>query len=750
MGGKESEDDGGVHVVLAVDLDGTLLEGDSLWIAFLIFLKTRPWQLFLVPWWLLRGRAYLKERLARYGVEGVPVWKYNPSVLGMISAARNGGRRICLATAAHMSIAEAVARHLAVFDYVLASEKGINLKGDRKCNLLVSRFGERGFDYIGDSVADVPVWRHSRNAYLVCGGDSGRADDLRALVPHLQVLGNSNVACIPRAGKHKTKGVLPMKSEDVMTQSPGNASANSLWRRLFCVFAFFALSFAALLGFYGGTFYVATRAWFGVLVLVVLSWFGLSFLLGGAVGKSRAGRFAIVAGIITIGIALRIVTYDTFKTLPTSDFKTPHAAYEYQLEHNGFPADKPSFFKTYYSRFPSWYPYFRYIKLTYDTFGQSVNLVVFLNIFWYAFSAAFLYLAARVFWSFSTSALAASALTFSPFFVVWSSVTSPDHLSLATVCLMLFLFGKAYKARDSGNMGTTLCFSAAAMFMAAFTECFKPVALVYGLAFICVELVVRILPAVFSKNWAALFHRIDLALLAVAVPVFFISLSLVKIWMKTEVERDMHVPVVNSIWLYIGWGYSVKDGRYAPQIVDEKFKELTKEYPDRQDLVMEKMREYVISHIRQNIYSLPAVLREKAKTIFLFDTGAVTWAARETIKDQGKAVGKATGSLIGLPTFFTALLFFCSAIAAARQIWSKTANDFILLLLFMVVGYIMVLMLGGVQGRYKIIILPQLALLAAYGVHVMYSRLGEKLRQYAARHPKTETEQEKMEERQFE
>ena len=51
-------------VPLAVDLDGTLLHTDVLWENALALLARNPLILFLLPFWLLRGRAHLKRMLA--------------------------------------------------------------------------------------------------------------------------------------------------------------------------------------------------------------------------------------------------------------------------------------------------------------------------------------------------------------------------------------------------------------------------------------------------------------------------------------------------------------------------------------------------------------------------------------------------------------------------------------------------------------------------------------------------------------
>jgi 4-hydroxybenzoate polyprenyltransferase len=48
-----------------------------------------------------------------------------------------------------------------------ASDENTNLKGHKKAEHLLSLFGDKGFDYVGDSTADLAVWKHSRHAYSV-------------------------------------------------------------------------------------------------------------------------------------------------------------------------------------------------------------------------------------------------------------------------------------------------------------------------------------------------------------------------------------------------------------------------------------------------------------------------------------------------------------------------------------------------------------------------------------------------------
>ena len=60
-----------------------------------------------------------------------------------------------LPPAANEAVAERVATHLGLFDEVIASTTGHNLKGAAKAEALVARFSPAGFVYAGDARADL-------------------------------------------------------------------------------------------------------------------------------------------------------------------------------------------------------------------------------------------------------------------------------------------------------------------------------------------------------------------------------------------------------------------------------------------------------------------------------------------------------------------------------------------------------------------------------------------------------------------
>lgn len=155
------------QAVLVIDLDGTLIKTDLLLETGLLFVREQMQESWKPLQWLLQGKTVLKEELASRTRLDVATLPYNADVLELIQAARDAGRKVVLATASHYSLAEQVAAHLGLFDEVIASDRGRNLSATRKRDELVRRYGEQGFDYVGNSRDDLAVWRSARRCILV-------------------------------------------------------------------------------------------------------------------------------------------------------------------------------------------------------------------------------------------------------------------------------------------------------------------------------------------------------------------------------------------------------------------------------------------------------------------------------------------------------------------------------------------------------------------------------------------------------
>jgi phosphoserine phosphatase len=151
---------------LVVDLDGTLLRSDMLLESMLVYMKQGIGESLRIPLLLLEGKAKFKEELAMKVKLPVEILPYNTEVVDFLRNIKQQQRQIVLATATHRIYADQVANHLGLFDRVIATENGFNLSSHAKRDRLIEEFGEKGFDYIGNSHADIAVWSVADEAYL--------------------------------------------------------------------------------------------------------------------------------------------------------------------------------------------------------------------------------------------------------------------------------------------------------------------------------------------------------------------------------------------------------------------------------------------------------------------------------------------------------------------------------------------------------------------------------------------------------
>ncbi len=157
---------------LVVDLDGTLILTDTLHEAALRALRDKPLSVLRIPFWLMKGKAYLKQKLTHCSEFDPSTLPYNQALITWLKEQQATGRSLILCTAADQVIAEAVAKHLGLFNQVIASDGENNLAGSHKAAGLVKQFGEKGFDYVGNAQPDLQVWQHARRAIVVNASES--------------------------------------------------------------------------------------------------------------------------------------------------------------------------------------------------------------------------------------------------------------------------------------------------------------------------------------------------------------------------------------------------------------------------------------------------------------------------------------------------------------------------------------------------------------------------------------------------
>jgi 4-hydroxybenzoate polyprenyltransferase len=154
-------------IPLVVDVDGTLLRSDLLLESTICLLNTRPLDALRIPVWLCGGKALLKSEIADRVTIDADLLPLDPTVVAFMQGEKERGRRIFLASASERRFVEAIAARLGFIDGVFATDRTTNLSGVRKRDVLVRAFGERRFDYIGNSRADWPIWDVARRGYVV-------------------------------------------------------------------------------------------------------------------------------------------------------------------------------------------------------------------------------------------------------------------------------------------------------------------------------------------------------------------------------------------------------------------------------------------------------------------------------------------------------------------------------------------------------------------------------------------------------
>lgn len=163
---------GDTSLPLCVDLDGTLIQTDSLLESCLRLISQQPLILLLMPFWLLYGKADFKQKVSQRVDLAADSLPFNANLLKYLTKQRLHNRHLVLVTAANIKIAKTIASHLNIFDEVMASDQAQNLSGKKKAQALVNKFGDKGFVYAGNANVDLDVWQHSAAAIVVNGSEA--------------------------------------------------------------------------------------------------------------------------------------------------------------------------------------------------------------------------------------------------------------------------------------------------------------------------------------------------------------------------------------------------------------------------------------------------------------------------------------------------------------------------------------------------------------------------------------------------
>jgi len=152
---------------LVVDLDGTLTRSDLLFESVCGLLKLNLFYAFLLPVWLLGGKANMKQKIAEKVDLEIELLPWQEEFVAYLRDQKAAGRKLILATASNEKYAQQIADYFGFFDAVIASDAKTNASGSRKLAKLKELLGDEQFDYAGNAKIDVAIWQQAGSAVVV-------------------------------------------------------------------------------------------------------------------------------------------------------------------------------------------------------------------------------------------------------------------------------------------------------------------------------------------------------------------------------------------------------------------------------------------------------------------------------------------------------------------------------------------------------------------------------------------------------
>ena len=155
-------------IILAVDLDNTLIKTDMINVGLKFLLQNK---IYLIPkllWtFMYKGKTYAKEYLYNKSSFAIDDINFNDAVINFITTNKKKYSSTILISGSYYKYVDIFANHIGLFDYSVGTTLDTNMVGLNKVKYLKEFFDNSKFDYIGDSKKDIPIWEKARNAYVV-------------------------------------------------------------------------------------------------------------------------------------------------------------------------------------------------------------------------------------------------------------------------------------------------------------------------------------------------------------------------------------------------------------------------------------------------------------------------------------------------------------------------------------------------------------------------------------------------------
>jgi 4-amino-4-deoxy-L-arabinose transferase-like glycosyltransferase len=411
--------------------------------------------------------------------------------------------------------------------------------------------------------------------------------------------------------------------------------------------------------------------------------------------------------VIILGVLLRLLYFFVTDPAQVSDFSQADLFWHHLQETGGYDHYTVSVseldnFQKYYSLYPAWGYYMLLMHGIYRLFGANPTSMVFLNIILDVITAMVIY---RMIRRNASSCLAvASVFIFLlwPQYVIWASVTSPDHI----VILFLSLSADIYFLYDNNrnNKKTALKYILLFAVCLNIASIFKPIYYYIIVAFICAEILISITGGKVGLKKSFLYCISSIAfILAFAFLFSSILKPILSSYIKTDVQQ--------ATPYYILWGYSVdNNGLYDPNYAAKYIEEC--ESSETLAIGLEKIRGSVKDVIKNNFHLIPKIWHRKAYLLFYSDNWPAYWTSFNSDGLLNEEKYSMQAPWTGLWTILNSIMILIMPFSL------KDKNPVVIFSSLSWMGYMLFLIVGaGIQPRYRVIVIVFQIILGVCGIN---------------------------------
>lgn len=466
-----------------------------------------------------------------------------------------------------------------------------------------------------------------------------------------------------------------------------------------------------------------TYAWFLCVKIIYNPTYKSKYILGtivaayiiifSLIASKVANRLSIKTEIVYVFLImfltflLRWMGIVIMKTVQISDFSFPHDVIRYfrgdRLDDNYF-----DYIKNYYSKFPAWFPFMRVLNAFYGMFcnGEvNVEAVKYANAILNTLTCGGIYYASRNLFSKRVGIIASILYSCFPSLIIWTNITSPDHILMLLFVLQIIVWFWMWKNKDKKKICILLiCVHS---LVCNLINWFKPLVLLYILVFLFYIL------GTYEKNEKKELFFVGVIYIVSFLICFYVGSKILSVW----VEKSIQCETVDSTWLYVYCGSVMKeDGTIDNAKANEVIAEVFQQYENIDDQ-MQIFKEMAIQQIVENKSKIPILCLDKYKEAMGYE--GATWYWCNTNNENG--YGDKLNEVLGLEYYFIAnqyylIILFLIILSGISQMIPSLRNKNVFFLFLSVSGFIGILVISGVQSRYKLIVMPYLMMIAAYGL----------------------------------